>query len=260
MKKQMKLPKISIVTAIYNGEQYLEGLLQSIVEQNYDNLELILIDGGSTDKSVTIIKQFNQYVSYWISEPDKGIYDAWNKGIDKATGDWIMFLGCDDILLPNALYEYAKFVNTVSSDVEYISSKVKITDQNLNLIRVKGWAWEWPRFLKEMTVAHPGSLHARKMFDKYGRFNIDYKIVGDYEFLLRPRVDLKSEYMDIITVIMREGGASDSWAAIQEHSRACILTGQSSVLSSKTNMLLTGSKFYTKKIFRSIGFNVYLRK
>ncbi|MFD2936746.1 glycosyltransferase family 2 protein [Spirosoma flavum] len=256
----MKLPKISIITAVYNGGKYIEGLMKSIVDQNYSNLELILIDGGSTDNSIEIIEQFNQHVFYWISEPDQGIYDAWNKGIDKATGDWIMFLGCDDILMPEALHKYGDYINGLSHEVDYISSKMKMFDENMNFIRTKGWRWEWPRFLRDMTVAHPGSLHSRALFEKYGKFNIAYKIVGDYEFLLRPRNKLRTAYYDEITVIMREGGASDSWAAIREQYLASTQTGNYSLLHAAANMYYIGSKFYTKKYLRTLGINAYLKK
>lgn len=253
-------PKITVITATYNAERYLEESINSVYDQYYPNLEYIIIDGGSKDKTVDIIKQNSSKITHWISEPDSGIYDAWNKGVNKSSGDWVMFLGSDDLLLPNALDAYAKFIITLSNDVEYVSSKIRMTDEILNPIRVKGWRWEWPRFLRVMTVAHPGSLHSRKLFEEHGKFDIGYKIVGDYEFLLRPGAQLKTAYLDTITVIMREGGASDSWAAIREQYRASTQTGKYSVLNAAANMYFIGSKFYTKKYLRALGVNAYLRK
>ncbi|GAB3512671.1 hypothetical protein GCM10027341_53690 [Spirosoma knui] len=252
--------KITIITATYNAERFLQQSIESVLSQNFSNIEYIIIDGGSTDQTVDIIKRNSSKITYWISETDKGIYDAWNKGISRATGEWIMFLGSDDLLLPGALAMYVNFIGTLPADTEYVSSRVQMADEELNPTRVKGWHWEWPRFLKDMTVAHPGSLHACTLFQKYGMFNTDYKIVGDYELLLRPGKALKAAYIDATTVIMREGGASDSWAAIQEHYQASTLTGKSPVLPASANMYYVGLKFCTKKILHSIGVNAYLRR
>lgn len=256
----MQLPLISIIVAVYNGEAFLEDMIQSVIKQKYNNFELILIDGDSNDKSVNIIKKYEKNITFWISETDKGIYDAWNKGINRATGDWIMFLGCDDILLPNALDKYASFISNIPKDVDYVSSRMKIFDKKMKFIRVKGWCWEWPRFLKDMTVAHPGSLHSRKLFEKYGKFDITYKIVGDYEFLLRPGSDLKAAFFNEITVIMREGGASDSWLAIKEQYLATIRTGKYPMMFAIFNMYFIGCKYYTKNFLRALNINAYLRK
>lgn len=252
--------KISIITASYNAEEFIERAIQSIVDQQYDNMEYLIIDGGSKDGTVEIIKKYADKINYWISEPDKGIYDAWNKGLAKATGDWIMFLGCDDLLVPGALQYYSDFINQLPENIQYISSKNQIVDIHNNPIRIKGWPWKWPFFLKEMTVAHPGSLHAKKLFEAYGNFNTNYKIVGDYEFLLRPKEQLKTAFMDRITVVMQEGGASDSVAAIKEQYKASTLTGNYSTSKALLNASIVYAKFKSKKALRAAGINAYLRK
>ena len=89
-------PMISIITVVFNGEKYLEQTIQSVINQTYDNVEYILIDGGSTDGTVDIIKKYGVQIDYWISESDSGIYDAWNKGLSLATGDIIGFCNADD--------------------------------------------------------------------------------------------------------------------------------------------------------------------
>src|SRR3954451_23901291 len=128
--------KISIITAVYNGEMLLERFFESVIKQNKQHYELIIIDGGSKDKSVALIKQYEKDISYWISEPDKGIYDAWNKGIEKASGNWIMFLGCDDKLVDSAIDKYVKIIEGLkkSEDIDLISSRVQIVDPEGNLI------------------------------------------------------------------------------------------------------------------------------
>lgn len=90
------MPKVSIITVVYNGEKELENTILSVIRQTYDNLEYIIVDGGSTDNTINIIKKYANKISYWISEPDKGIYDAMNKGIDVANGEWLLFRNCGD--------------------------------------------------------------------------------------------------------------------------------------------------------------------
>ncbi|WP_443939721.1 glycosyltransferase family 2 protein [Pedobacter sp. MW01-1-1] len=253
---------ISIIIAVFNAEKFLQNAIQSVVSQCNNFVELIVIDGGSNDGTVEIIKRNENFIDNWISEPDKGIYDAWNKGVQLSTGDWIMFLGADDQLVPDALQKYTDFMSSIpdSEHIEYISSRIEMVDLQGKSIRVKGWTWEWPLFLRDMTVAHPGSLHSKKLFEKYGLFDISYKITGDYELLLRPRENLKAAFFDEITVLMQEGGASDSLKALKEHERAAVFTGGDSPLSAKLNRYKIQLKFKTKAILRKLGINAYLKK
>lgn len=255
-------PVISIIIATFNADKFLKNCLDSIIPQISKNIELIIIDAGSKDGTVDIIKNYNEYITFWISEPDKGIYDAWNKGVLASSGDWIMFIGADDQLLPGALEKYAGFMSKLPSidEVDYISSRMEMVDLSGRSIRVKGWAWEWPLFLKDMTVAHPGSLHSKRLFDQYGLFDISYKITGDYELLLRPREKLKAVFFDEITVLMQEGGASDSLKALLEHERAAVQTGGASATSARLNVYKISLKFRVKAILRKMGFNAYLKK
>lgn len=253
--------KFSIITATYNAGSCLERAIKSVIAQQNTDYEFIVIDGGSKDNTVEIIKKYSDHISYWVSERDKGIYDAWNKGVLKAKGEWILFLGADDLLLPHALQKYQQFLDTRNEpDVLYVSSRIRMIDANGKVTRVKGWPWEWPYFLREMTVAHPGSLHSRLLFEKYGLFNINYKITGDYELLLRPREHLKTLFMDDITVDMSEGGASDSIAALKEHYKAATLTGGGRKAIIGANFLYILMKVSTKKFLRRWNINVYLKK
>lgn len=106
----VKLPRISIITPSYNQGQYIEETICSVLSQNYPNLEYIIIDGGSTDQSVEIIKKYQSQITYWVSEPDKGQADAINKGLARITGDWFNWLNSDDILMPNALHNLARMI------------------------------------------------------------------------------------------------------------------------------------------------------
>lgn len=252
----------SIIIATYNADDYLTRLLRSIEEQTTRNIQVIIIDGGSKDQTIEIIKQYSHIVSYWKSEPDNGIYDAWNKGVSKATGDWIMFLGSDDMLLPDALSRYVNFIENLENkrELELVSSRVQMIDRNGKPIRIKGWPFQWPLFLKEVTIAHPGALHSRRLFEKYGKYDTTYKIVGDFEFLLRPGPNLKTAFLNEVTVIMSEDGTSDSIAAIKEHYKAVTSTGRYARHKALFNFLIVVLKFKARKVARRFNLNLYLRQ
>lgn len=255
--------QISIITATFNAESCLENMIQSIISQKSEKIEFIIIDGGSKDKTIEIIKKYkNDVIDFWMSEPDKGIYDAWNKGIMKATGDWIMFLGADDCLKENALEKYTQYLNSYkkSKELLFLSSKREMIDIKGNLIRTTGYTWEWPLFKKFMTISHPGALHSKMLFEKYGVYNTEYKISGDYELLLRPREKLRAAFLDEVTVVMSEGGASDSIKAVSEYYRASTQTGGNSRIQAGLSASITILKFVIKKSLRKIGLNVYLKR
>ncbi|GAB4015106.1 glycosyltransferase family 2 protein [Spirosoma koreense] len=205
------MPMVSLITATYNAEKYLDACISSVLNQEYKNFEYIIIDGGSTDKTVTIIKQYEAELAYWVSEPDKGIYDAWNKGLARAKGDWIAFIGADDLLYPDALSVYVNHIlqHPNQYELEFISSRLELINEDLSLISVVGTPWVWQHFKRQMNTWHVGAFHARHLFDKYGFFNTLYKVSGDYELLLRPKDKLITSYIDHITAKMRVGGISN---------------------------------------------------
>jgi glycosyltransferase involved in cell wall biosynthesis len=223
---------ISIVIATFNAERVVARCLDSIISQKRQSLELILIDGDSQDNTIEIIQKNSTYIDFFISEPDKGIYDAWNKGIRVSCGKWIMFLGSDDILLPDAIDNYIQFIETHPIEkFDIISSKLDYVDKKGRHLKYVGKKWEWIRFQHNgMMMAHPGMLHNRKFFDKYGLYDISYQFCGDYELLLRAGSNLKDGFMDILTVKMQHGGASFSIKAIKETNKAKYITGHQNLL------------------------------
>ena len=222
-------PYVTVITAVYNADKYVNECIKSVLNQSYKNFEYIIIDGGSTDNTVTIIKQYQHQLGYWISEPDKGIYDAWNKGISMAKGKWIAFVGADDLLYPDALQTYVQHIteHPKQDELEFISSRIELVDENLTPIRTVGDAWVWERFRKEMCTWHVGCFHSINLFKKYGLFDATYKVSGDYELLLRPKDQLVTSFINQTTVKMREGGVSSVqlYKAIDETYRAKIKNG-----------------------------------
>ena len=156
-----------------------------------------------------------------------GIYDAWNKGIKMANGDWICFLGSDDKLCMNALKSYEKVIVN-NKNLEYISSKVKLVKNN-KVIKILSGKWKWKIFKRYMNVAHVGSLHARTYFQKYGLYNTDFKIAGDYEMLLRSKENLKYYFLNEVTAEMDADGISNNqvYRALLETKYAKINTADS---------------------------------
>lgn len=220
-------PLITVITAVFNAERTLEQTILSVIGQSYDNIEFIIVDGGSTDGSLDIIRKYEHAIDYWISEPDAGIYDAWNKGVQLASGDWIAFLGADDTYRDGAIQTYVSFIaDRRENELEYISSQVNLVDHS-EILRVVGTPWIWSTFRKYMNVAHVGSMHHRSLFERYGLFDRSYRISGDYEFLLRSGQGLKADFLNAVTVNMLVGGVSDANILVfKETTRAKIITGK----------------------------------
>ncbi len=211
---------ISIIIATYNAGKTLNRCLSSISSQLNDNCELLIIDGGSKDNTLEIIKSYGNKVTCLISEPDKGIYDAWNKGVMLASGDWLMFVGADDELLPGSIKTYLKYIlNTTAIEAyDYICAQNDYVDYKGKLIKKIGKEPSWENMRKYMAAAHVGSLHNKKsLFDEVGLYSLDYHICADYELLLRKKSNLTYKFLVGKTIArMQEGGMSMSRAAVIE--------------------------------------------
>lgn len=218
-------PLITVITAVFNNVSTLEQTILSVIEQSYDNIEYIIIDGGSKDGSLDIIQKYEHVIDYWVSEPDSGIYDAWNKGVKVSSGTWIAFLGSDDRYLDGAIRAYVDFIREGQGlEMEYISSRIHLRNDS-KVLRTVGLPWSWGEFRKYMKIAHVGSFHNKKLFEKHGLFDDSYKITGDYEFLLRSGSHLQAYFIDVVTVDMHVGGVSNANALVfEESARAKILT------------------------------------
>lgn len=176
-------PKISIITVTYNAEKVLGKTLDSIRKQEYNNIESIVIDGASKDRTVDIIKENSDVVTKWISEPDKGLYDAMNKGLDIATGDYVWFLNAGDKIFKKNILSYLFEEEFVKRDIYY--GDTLIVDEQGRKIggrRLKPKEdVTWKSFKWGMLVCHQSILVKR---DIAPRYNLNYKIAADYEWVL----------------------------------------------------------------------------
>lgn len=211
---------ISLIVATYNAESTLRNCLDSIVPQLNEDCELIVVDGGSIDETRKIIHSYQQYISYSVSEPDRGIYDAWNKGIKIAKGQWIAFVGADDTLLADAVETYLNVIKATPNieAYDYICAKNEHVDMKGSLLKVIGEEPKWSIMRKRMAPAHVGSLHNRhNLFGMVGNYDFEsFHICADYELLMRKRDGLKYLMLSNHIARMKVGGMSFSTKAIVE--------------------------------------------
>lgn len=196
-------PLITVVTVTFNAEKFLEQTINSIVDQDYTNIEYIIIDGKSTDKTVNIIKKYSQYINYWLSEPDKGIYNAMNKAISLASGKYINFMNAGDIFSTK---------NTISKVIENIDDSVDlvygdhylINDKNKTYIKAKAIG----DFFKGIPFCHQ-SLFTKTSILKDNKFNESYSIAADYDFILKSYIKkFKFKYLNFSISNFLEAGLS----------------------------------------------------
>ncbi len=213
------MTKISIIIATYNAGKTLCKCLDSIIPQLNEECELIIIDGASKDETISIIHSYSNKIAYTLSETDRGVYDAWNKGIKKAKGEWIMFVGADDSLLPNALNNYLSVLNSIPdiNKYDYICAHNELIDFNDNILKILGQNPTWHKMRLAMAAAHVASLHNKKnLFETIGMYNLNYHICADYELLLRKKGNLKTLFLNYHIAKMLVGGMSMSTKAIKE--------------------------------------------
>jgi glycosyltransferase involved in cell wall biosynthesis len=205
-------PLITVITCTFNAEHYFERLATSIVNQNYKNIEWLVIDGGSSDGTLNLIEKYDQYIAYRISEPDKGIYDAWNKALKKITGDWVVFLGADDYFASsNVLVSLQEKIKINNLNNKLIYGKVLQLSSSSERSQVLGRDWTYAKknFNAVMTIPHPGVFYHSTLFLEHGGFNPKFKIAGDYEFMLRIiNSGIKPIFYDLMLVHMGGGGIS----------------------------------------------------
>lgn len=202
--------KISVITVSYNSAKTIRKTIESVLGQNYDALEYIIIDGGSTDETVDILEEYGSGISYWVSEKDQGIYDAMNKGIKKCNGEIVAFLNSDDWYENNILEIVARYYEETCGDILY-GNYFWIGDGEKRLMETEDGItnaihYEWP-------FCHQAMFFKRKLYDEIGLFDLSYRISADYEWVLRAYIK-GSKFVHIPTPICTfiAGGYSQIYA------------------------------------------------
>lgn len=204
----MKNPKISIITICYNSEAHLEEAILSVVNQAYKNKEYIIIDGGSTDKTLSIIEKYRNKIDYFVSEPDKGISDAFNKGIKVATGDMIGIINSDDKLEKDALQMVAE---SYEDSVDLYRGILRTWNSETGFVYDQYPTMDWPKIPFKMVVAHPSTFVTKRAYEQYGCFDVSLKYSMDLDLLLRlERNHVVKKYIDSPLAYFRLGGVSQS--------------------------------------------------
>lgn len=186
LNKDPNYPKISIVTPSYNQAQFLEQTILSVLNQNYPNLEYIIIDGGSNDGSVEIIKKYEKYLSYWVSEKDKGQSNAINKGFQKSTGEILAWLNSDDTYLPETFYKVVKGFEQ-NPETDLIFGNIYFIDESDKRIG----ELRFTEFGFDTLIYEGGNLHQtgtfwkKEIYKRVGGLNSNYKFCMDYDFFCR---------------------------------------------------------------------------
>jgi glycosyltransferase involved in cell wall biosynthesis len=245
----MMINSVTIITASYNSVNTIFDTIQSVQAQTYHNIEHIIIDGYSTDGTIEIIKSFGSSISKFILEPDKGIYDAINKGIKQATGDVVGILNSDDFFYNNQVVENVvrsfgeNDTDAIYGDAQFVdpekTSKIKryYSSKHFNI----------GKFKFGFMPAHTSFFVKRELFEKLGNYKVDYRIAADFELLIRYLYvnQVKYRYLEMPFVSMRTGGVSNksirsNYILNKEIARACKENGI------RTNFLYIYSKYFVK--------------
>lgn len=207
-------PLISVIVAVFNGVETLKRCIDSVSKQTYENSELIVIDGGSTDGTKDLIERNSQHIAYWESERDRGIYHAWNKALLHVKGEWICFLGADDYLCDcDALGRIASRLSVIGTSVRVVYGQVNLVNDNGGVLGTFGKRWSELRssFLAgEALNIHQATFHHRSLFERHGRFDESFRIAGDYELLLRELRTNEALYVPSVVTAMQHGGISSN--------------------------------------------------
>ncbi len=218
-------PKISIVTICKNAQHSIERTLTSVVSQTYANIEYIIVDGASTDRTLELIYNYREQITKIISEPDDGIYDGMNKGVRAASGDYIVFINAGDYLIE---------ANVIKSVVQTIQSKalqnIDILYANLLVydpVRGQGSIWaasKRTRLSMYMgSLPHPSTFFSRTAFEKNGLYDTSFKIAGDYEWFVRAfeKNKLSFTHLDVLTAVFINDGVSthQKWQSLQDEEK-----------------------------------------
>lgn len=250
-------PKISIVTVCFNSAKTIEQTILSVINQTYSNIEYIIIDGKSTDGTVEIIKKYQKKIAYFVSEPDGGIYDAMNKGIEKATGDYIYFIGSDDYLVDEKIMSVVANYLKEDRNIDILSGGVWVLDEEQGLKKQNNPRPLMSEILAGTMLSHQG-MFVRTNLMKLNMFNVEYKIAADFDFLIKcVKNNCQVEYIDdSIAYYSDQGFSSSSGIYCQLEYKKILLNNdllKDSAHKFNKKIILVFLKIKTKMIAKKMG-------
>lgn len=238
-------PLISIITVVYNGEKYLEETIQSVINQTYDNVEYIIIDGGSTDGTLDIIKKYEDQIDYWVSEADKGIYYAMNKGLQLSSGKVIGIINADDWYVEDAIEKSIELLEKTGQDysignIKKVPSSIISKPINPLVDNV---------IYSGMMYPHIGAFIKADVYRKIGLFDIRYRIAADFDMALRIHLNqFKAVMIDKTIAIFSDGGISSDTRAKKENLMIIISHGKPWLSAYATYCIQVLKYFLAKKL------------
>jgi glycosyltransferase involved in cell wall biosynthesis len=177
-------PLVSLITVCFNAAEVLETTLKSALNQSFQNFELVIIDGGSTDQTLSIAKQFKDKIGYIVSEKDKGIYDAMNKGVKAAKGKWVYFLNAGDAFYSNSVLSDI-FDNAIAEDIQLIYGRIETKNEPTGINYTAGKPVTISDFYSGYPICHQATFSQKKLFENIGYFNTKFKLAADTEWFFR---------------------------------------------------------------------------
>lgn len=251
MELDQKTVKISVIVPTFNSAKTIKDTLESIINQNWSDLQIIIQDGGSTDDTKAIVGKYPMAMSGWQSETDNGIYDAMNKGIRSTTGEIIAILNSDDIWLPGTLNRIAE-VFSRNPDVGIVSGAIEVWEDLLNGAKVVLKS-SLLHLHKGMTVQHPATFVRKSVYGSVGLFDTQYRIGSDYDFVIRClEAGIPWVILNDILVRMRAGGRGGSTFTFDD-----LTIRRSHELSSVINETLTYASSFTRHIARRLILSIF---
>lgn len=221
-KNTITTPLFSIITVSYNALESIEQTILSVINQNFDDYEYIIIDGGSTDGTVDIIKKYQSKISLWISEPDNGIYDAMNKAIKLSKGEWLIFMNSGDLFYNNLILNKIFFdsLKLNNYDIIYGNTLTKNEKRNINIPISK---INYSFFLYN-TLCHQSVFFNKSVFFKNGYYNLEYKIISDRDLLFKVFRSKGNffHFDNIISVWDEEGFTKDNFKLLKKEEKVFI--------------------------------------
>lgn len=248
----MGRPKISIITVCYNSAKHIEECIRSIVQQDYPLLEYIIIDGGSSDGTLDIIQRYRDQIAYFVSEPDEGISDAFNKGIKAATGDLIGIINSDDFMMPGVLNRVAE---EYEEGVDVYRGYCVVWNEKLNTKRVihPNSHFGVPPF--GSVICHESSFISKERYKKLGGYKVSFKYAMDLDLFVRMYKDkaLRTKFIDVCVITFRTGGASSTPAyKLEDERRRLVLENGGSKFSASLFVTYHRVKYAIKIIVYTI--------
>lgn len=223
----MDTPLVSIITVTFNAKDYLEQTIQSVLAQTYTPIEYIIIDGGSTDGTIDIIKRYSNHLSYWVSEPDKGIYDAMNKGISYTKGELVGIVNASDFYEPDTV-ERVVAASNQNPQAGIFHGNINMLNEDGSLFKVKLPNTDLQQLAKGFGLYHPTFFVRKSVYDTMGKYDTTFRLAADYDFALRCwKNDIVFCYINRILSNFRVGGATNKrrLLGLEESKKALLQNG-----------------------------------